>query len=101
MSQSVTEIIKETTDNDWGLFIDIELQLEPKKQKYNRLKSITIQEQTIRSNNESLMFKMDEDYENDSKYEDDNHKTNKATSVCLCANACGVIAIVLCCIIIL
>ena len=116
MSQNLnnpTEII----DNDWGLFIDIELQVEPKKHKYNRIKSsphvsvpstIIEHSDTRVKHNESLMFKMDEDYENednnnykDDNDKDDNHKTNKVNTVCFYTNTCGAIAFVLLCIIIL
>lgn len=112
-----TEIIKETIDNDWGLFIDIELQVEQKKHKYNRIKSshhvsvpstIIEHSDTRVKHNESLMFKMDEDYENednnnykDDNDKDDNHKTNKVNTVCFYTNTCGAIAFVLLCIIIL
>ena len=107
-----TEIIKETIDNDWGLFIDIELQVEQKKHKYNRIKSskhvsipstIIEHSDTRVRHNESLMFKMDEDYENEdnNNYKDDNHKTNTVNTVCFYTNTCGAIAFVLLCIIIL
>jgi hypothetical protein len=120
MSQNLnnqTDIIKDITENDWGLFVDIELHFEPKKNKYNRIKAsqhvsvpLTIHEyKKIRYNNESLMFKMDEDYEDYENEENDkdnnnkysNHETNKVNSVYLYTKTCGIIAFVLCCIIML